>query len=62
MVAVGYSQGGIHAMNLAADELFLNEYDMKYVLTAGSPVGGIVPAAGRQFPAFGAPAGLGARS
>lgn len=46
VVAVGYSQGGIHAMNLAADELFLNEYDLKYVLTAGSPVGGIVPAAG----------------
>lgn len=46
VVAVGYSQGGIHAMNLATDELFLNEYDMKYVLTAGSPVGGIVPAAG----------------
>jgi hypothetical protein len=45
VVAVGYSQGGIHAMNLAADELFLNDYDMKYVLTAGSPVGGIVPAA-----------------
>ncbi|MDR6416775.1 hypothetical protein [Pseudarthrobacter sulfonivorans] len=46
VVAVGYSQGGIHAMNLAADELFLNDYDVKYVLTAGSPVGGIVPAAG----------------
>jgi hypothetical protein len=45
VVAVGYSQGGIHAMNLATDGLFLNEYDMKYVLTAGSPVGGIVPAA-----------------
>jgi hypothetical protein len=42
VVAVGYSQGGIHAMNLAADELFRKEYDMKYVLTAGSPVGGIV--------------------
>jgi hypothetical protein len=46
VVAVGYSQGGVHAMNLAADELFLNEYDVKYVLTAGSPVGGITPAAG----------------
>ncbi|MDR7160460.1 hypothetical protein [Arthrobacter sp. BE255] len=46
VVAVGYSQGGIHAMNLAADELFLKEYDVKYVLTAGSPVGGIPPAAG----------------
>ncbi|MEO8281795.1 MAG: hypothetical protein ABI568_00075 [Pseudarthrobacter sp.] len=46
VVAVGYSQGGIHAMNLAADELFLDEYDMKYVLTAGSPVGGIAPAVG----------------
>ncbi|MET3174420.1 UNVERIFIED_ORG: hypothetical protein ABIB52_002271 [Arthrobacter sp. UYCu721] len=45
VVAVGYSQGGIHAMNLAADELFLNEYELKYVLTAGSPVGGIVPTA-----------------
>ncbi|UZX05095.1 hypothetical protein F8G81_22730 [Arthrobacter sp. CDRTa11] len=46
VVAVGYSQGGVHAMNLAADELFLDEYDVKYVLTAGSPVGGITPAAG----------------
>lgn len=46
VVAVGYSQGGIHAMNLAADELFGSEYDMKYVLTAGSPVGGITPDAG----------------
>ncbi|WP_426938993.1 hypothetical protein [Pseudarthrobacter sp. S3] len=46
IVAVGYSQGGIHAMNLAADEGFLNQYDMEYVLTAGSPVGGIVPEAG----------------
>jgi hypothetical protein len=33
-------------MNLAADELFLNEYDLKYVLTAGSPVGGIVSTPG----------------
>ncbi|MBT2533626.1 hypothetical protein J7E83_16150 [Arthrobacter sp. ISL-48] len=46
VVAVGYSQGGIHAMNLAADKLFLDEYDVKYVLTAGSPVGAIAPAAG----------------
>lgn len=45
VVAVGYSQGGIHAMNLAADDLFLDDYDMKYVLTVGSPVGGIIPAA-----------------
>lgn len=43
VVAVGYSQGGIHAMNLAADEDFLNEYRMKYVLTAGSPVSRITP-------------------
>lgn len=46
VVAVGYSQGGVHVMNLAADELFLSKYDMKYVLTAGSPVGGITPGAG----------------
>lgn len=41
VVAVGYSQGGIHAMNLSRDRAFLAEYDLKYVLTAGSPVGGI---------------------
>lgn len=46
VVAVGYSQGGVHAMNLAADEVFLADYDMKYVLTAGSPVGGITPRPG----------------
>jgi hypothetical protein len=43
VVAVGYSQGGIHAMNLAADESFRKEYDMKYVLTAGSPISRITP-------------------
>ena len=37
---VGYSQGGIHAMNLAQDEAFLADFDVKFVLTAGSPVGG----------------------
>lgn len=44
VVAVGYSQGGIHAMNLAADEGVLREYRLKYVLTAGSPVARITPA------------------
>jgi len=46
VVAVGYSQGGIHAMNLSQDQAFLAEYDLKYVLTAGSPVGGITPEPG----------------
>ncbi|WP_457973194.1 hypothetical protein [Arthrobacter sp. D1-17] len=46
VVAVGYSQGGIHAMNLSQDKAFLTEYDLRYVLTAGSPVGGITPAPG----------------
>jgi hypothetical protein len=46
VAAVGYSQGGIHAMNLSQDEAFLAEYDLKFVLTAGSPVGGIEPAPG----------------
>jgi hypothetical protein len=41
VVGVGYSQGGIHAMNLADSEDFLAEYDLKYVITAGSPVAGI---------------------
>jgi hypothetical protein len=43
VVGVGYSQGGIHAMNLAASRSFLGEYDLEYVLTAGSPVSGIIP-------------------
>jgi hypothetical protein len=46
VAAVGYSQGGIHAMNLSQDRDFLAEYDLKFVLTAGSPVGGIAPAPG----------------
>ncbi|MFH5879044.1 hypothetical protein [Arthrobacter sp. NA-172] len=46
VVAVGHSQGGIHAMNLSQDKAFLAEYRLKFVLTAGSPVGGITPDAG----------------
>ena len=46
VVAVGYSQGGIHAMNLSRDKAFLAEYDLRYVLTAGSPVGAITPEPG----------------
>ncbi|MGO4490498.1 hypothetical protein AB4Y86_00190 [Arthrobacter sp. 2YAF22_2] len=46
LAAVGYSQGGIHAMNLSDDKAFLAEFDLKYVLTAGSPVGGITPEPG----------------
>ncbi|RKR20217.1 hypothetical protein [Arthrobacter oryzae] len=46
LVAVGYSQGGIHAMNLSKDRAFLAEYDLKFVLTAGSPVGAITPEPG----------------
>lgn len=46
VVAVGYSQGGAHAMNLSSDKAFLAEFDLKYVLTAGSPVGAISPAPG----------------
>ncbi|MGY2744601.1 hypothetical protein [Arthrobacter sp. UYCu723] len=46
LAAVGYSQGGIHAMNLSQDKAFLAEYDLKFVLTAGSPVGGISPGPG----------------
>lgn len=41
VVAVGYSQGGAHVMNLSQDKAFLAEFELKYVLTAGSPVGGI---------------------
>ncbi|MGR0161922.1 hypothetical protein [Paenarthrobacter nitroguajacolicus] len=41
VVAVGHSQGGVHAMNLSQDKVFLSEFDLKYVLTAGAPVGDI---------------------
>ena len=46
VAAVGYSQGGIHAMNLGRDKAFLADYELKFVLTAGSPVGGIDPGPG----------------
>ena len=46
LAVVGYSQGGIHAMNLSKDKAFLAEFDLKFVLTAGSPVGGITPEPG----------------
>jgi hypothetical protein len=46
LAAVGYSQGGIHAMNLSQNKAFLAEFDLKFVLTAGSPVGGITPEPG----------------
>ncbi|YCH07031.1 hypothetical protein ACTAQJ_18305 [Arthrobacter sp. alpha11c] len=41
VVAVGHSQGGAHAMNLSQNKAFLSEFDLRYVLTAGAPVGGI---------------------
>lgn len=40
VVLVGYSQGGMHAANLAASEEFRAGHNVAYVLTAGSPVGG----------------------
>jgi hypothetical protein len=43
VVAAGYSQGGIHAMNLAADEQVRSRYNVEYVLTAGSPISRITP-------------------
>lgn len=46
VVLTGYSQGGIHAMNLAADPAFLAEHNVGFVLTAGSPVAGIAAGPG----------------
>lgn len=43
VVLVGYSQGGIHAMNIAADPVIQERYQVPFVLTAGSPVAGITP-------------------
>ncbi|GAA3707844.1 hypothetical protein GCM10022377_22120 [Zhihengliuella alba] len=39
VVLTGYSQGGIHAANIAANELFQQQYDVAGVLTFGAPVG-----------------------
>ncbi|MFD1212197.1 hypothetical protein ACFQ36_09100 [Arthrobacter sp. GCM10027362] len=39
VILAGYSQGGIHAMNLARNREFLSRHHVQYVLTAGSPVG-----------------------
>lgn len=38
VVFSGYSQGGIHAANLAGDTRLSDTYDVAYVLTLGSPV------------------------
>ena len=46
VAAIGYSQGGIHAMNLGQDKAFTADFDLKFVLTAGSPVGAIELAPG----------------
>lgn len=46
VVAVGHSQGGVHAMNLSRHQAFLSEFDLRYVVTAGAPVGGIDPEPG----------------
>jgi len=40
VVLVGYSQGGMHAANLAASEEFRARHNVAYLVTAGSPVGG----------------------
>lgn len=41
---VGHSQGGTVVANLAADDQFNTRFNVKTVLTAGSPNGGILPA------------------
>ncbi|WP_309081601.1 hypothetical protein [Zhihengliuella sp.] len=39
VVLTGYSQGGIHAANIAANALFQQQYDVAGVVTLGAPVG-----------------------
>lgn len=39
VLLAGHSGGGLHARAIAANPAFLAEFDPKYVLTAGSPVG-----------------------
>ena len=42
VMIAGYSQGGLHAMNVAADEQIRARYDIELVLTVGSPTGAMV--------------------
>lgn len=45
LVLTGYSQGGLHAARIAADERIAGSYDVQGLLTIGSPTGEItVPA------------------
>lgn len=39
MILAGYSQGGLHAVNLAASQGLAGRYDVQLVLTAGAPTG-----------------------
>ncbi|WP_028281240.1 hypothetical protein [Arthrobacter sp. H5] len=38
LILVGYSQSGMHAMNIAADKQIQTDFDVAMVLTAGSPI------------------------
>lgn len=40
LVITGYSQGGIHAANLALDPELATDYHVEYVVTVGAPIGG----------------------
>ncbi|OMH34310.1 hypothetical protein [Tersicoccus sp. Bi-70] len=46
VILTGHSQGGIHATALAADPAFRRRYDVRQVVTAGSPVAGFTVPAG----------------
>ncbi|MBE0010435.1 MULTISPECIES: hypothetical protein [unclassified Arthrobacter] len=39
VMVVGYSQGGMHAANIAQDPRVVEDYSLELVLTAGSPTG-----------------------
>ncbi len=49
VVIAGYSQGGLHAMNLAVSEAVGGVYDVRLVVTAGSPTGWERPGAGEYL-------------
>lgn len=48
VMVVGYSQGGMHAVNIAQNEGFAETYQLDLVLTAGSPTGR-EPSGGAQY-------------
>lgn len=49
LVIAGYSQGGLHAVNVAGPQGLGSDYDVELVVTVGSPTGWDAPGAGEYL-------------